>query len=330
MKRYLLMLFWLVIQASLLTASDKAKQEGKALIEQAEAKTNIFALTSFEMKAKVRIENKGKTLDGSYLLLWNGPEQWREEISFPDYSEVQVGGKGIVFLKRSTDFIPVRIDQLHSALGYGSGIPRGGSLVHVELGPDETVKKIHDRKINGSKADCVEVSDHDNHTREVCVDGPTGVLVRRDPFLDRELMPVGTKLFPRFLSYVENGKPLAEVQVTELKAADQLSPSSFEPPPGAVSKPGCMNPNPPRLVKRVAPRYPEQERQSHAEGIVSIDALIGKDGSISGLQIISGATPGLNKASLDAVQQWRYEPATCNGVAIDIEAVLTVIYSLRF
>jgi len=328
MKRYLLLLFWLVIQASVLSASDKAKQEGKGLIEQAEAKTNIFALPSFEMKANVRIENKGKPLDGSYLLLWNGPEQWREEISFPDYSEVQVGGKGIVFLKRSTDFIPVRIDQLHAALGYGSGIRQ--SFIHVALGPDETVKKIQDRKINGSKADCVEVSDHDNHTREVCVDGSTGALVRRDPFLDRELMPIGAKLFPRFLSYVENGKPLAEIQVTELKATDQLPPSAFELPPGAVSRPGCMNPNPPHLVKRVMPRYPEQERQSHVEGTVAIDALIGKGGSVSELRIISGVTPGLNKASLDAIQQWRYEPATCNSVALDIEAVLTVNYSLRF
>ena len=329
MKSYLLLLlFWLVIQASVLTASDKAKQEGKELIELAEAKTNIFALPSLEMKANVRIENKGKPLDGSYLLLWNGPEQWREEISFPDYNEVQVGGKGIVFLKRSTDFIPVRIDQLHSALGYGSGMQQ--SFTHVALGPDETVKKIHDRKINGSKADCVEVSDHDNHAREVCVDRPTGVLVRRGPFLDRELMPVGAKLFPRFMSYVENGKPLAEIQVTELKATDQLPPSAFVPPPGAVSKPGCMNPNPPHLVKRVMPRYPEQEQQSHVEGTVSIDALIGKDGSVSQLRIVSGVTPGLNKASLDAVQQWRYEPATCNGVALDIEAVLTVNYSLRF
>jgi hypothetical protein len=106
MKRYLPLVFLLVIHPSALVASDKAQQEGKMLVEQAEARTNIFALPSFEMKASVRIDNKGKPLDGSYMLLWNGPGQWREEISFPGYTEVQVGGKGVVFLKRSTDVIP--------------------------------------------------------------------------------------------------------------------------------------------------------------------------------------------------------------------------------
>jgi hypothetical protein len=39
------------------------------------------------MKAALQIDNAGKPLDGSYRLLWNGPEQWREEISFPGYTE---------------------------------------------------------------------------------------------------------------------------------------------------------------------------------------------------------------------------------------------------
>jgi len=333
-KHYLPLILLLVFHPGLLNASDKAEQEGRDLIEQAEAKTNIFALPSFEMKASVRVDNvdnKGKSLDGSYLLLWDGPERWREEISLPGYTEIQVGGKGVIFLKRSTDFIPLRIEQLHSALGYGSG---GGSYPHrslISVGPrqDETIKKIHGRKINGSKVDCVEIVDHENHTREVCVDQTTGTLVRENPFLDRELMPVDGKLFPRFLSYVDYGKPVAEIHRYELTTPKQLPSSAFNPPPGTVSKPGCMNPTPARLVKRVTPRYPEQERQSHVEGTVSIYAWIGKDGSVSEPRIVSSVTPGLNDASLDAVRQWRYEPASCNGTPIDIEIVLTVIYQLR-
>lgn len=146
MKTLPVLAFVLVIPLNLLVASDKPKQDGKELVEQAEAKTNIFALPSFQMKATVQVESNGKMLNGSYLLLWNGPAQWREEISFPGYSETQVGGKGVIFLKRSMDVIPLRINQLHSALGYGSGTPHGASFVHVTPGPDETVKKIHNRK----------------------------------------------------------------------------------------------------------------------------------------------------------------------------------------
>ncbi len=127
-KVYLLVVLSLLIRPILMMASDNARQDSKNLIEQAEAKANIFALPTFEMKAKVRIISNDKPLDGSYLFLWNGPAQWREEISFPGYSEIQVGGKGLVFLKRSTDFLPWRMYQLHSSLGYsslgnGSGVP---------------------------------------------------------------------------------------------------------------------------------------------------------------------------------------------------------------
>jgi TonB family protein len=334
MKHYLLLIFLLVIHPGPLNASDRAEQEGRDLIEQAESKTNIFALPSFEMKASVRVDNvdnKGKSLDGSYLLLWDGPERWREEISLPGYSEIQVGGKGVIFLKRNTDFIPLRVAQLHSALGYGYG---EGSYPHhffinVVPRPDETIKKIHGRKMNGSKVDCVEIVDHENRTRQVCVDETTGTLVRENPFLDSELMSVGGKLFPRFLSYVEYGKPLAEIHVTEFTTPRQIPSSAFNPPPGTVSKPGCMNPTPARLVKRVNPQYPEHERQSRIEGTVSIYGWIGKDGSVSEPRIISGVAPGLNDASLEAVRQWRYQPATCNGTPIDVEAVLTVMYQLR-
>jgi TonB family protein len=326
-KPYRPLVFLLLIYTNTILASDKAEQEGKELVKQAEAKVNIFALPSFEMKASVRIDNKGKPLEGSYQLLWNGPAQWREEISFPGYSEVQVAGKGVVSLKRSTDVIPLRIDQLHSALGYGAA-PHPSSFVHVEPGPGETIKKIHDRKINGSKVACVEIVDQENHTREVCIDKPTGTLVRDRPFLDRETIAIAGKLFPRFLSYVEEGKSVAEIQVTELKTTEQLPSGIFEPPSGAVSKPGCMNPTSFRLVNRVMPKYPDAERQSHVEGKVAIYALIAKDGVPQQLRIVSGSTPGLNKASLDAVQLWRYEPAKCDDNPIDVETVLTVNYHL--
>jgi TonB family protein len=329
MKRYLPLVFLLMMHPSTLLASEKAKEEGKDLVEQAEAKTNIFALPSFQMKASVRIDNKGEPLNGSYLLLWNGPGQWREELSFPGYSEIQVGGKGVVFIKRTAEVLPLRIDQLRSTLGYGSGSTHPLSLIHLAPGPGETVKKVRERKVDGSQAACVEISDHDNHAREVCVDRTTGGIVRQGNFADKGTIAVGGKLFPASLSYTESGKRLVEIQITELKTTELLPPSAFEPPNGAVSKPGCMNPSPGHLVKRVTPQYPEPERRSHVDGSVAIFTLIAADGVPGHLQVVSGLTPGLNKVSLDAVQQWRYEPATCNGVPVSVETVVTVNYALH-
>ena len=96
-----------------LAADRPDQQQALHRIEQAVSKTNIFDLASFQMKANVQIDNQGKRLDGRYQLLWNGPDQWREEISFAGYSELQVGGKGTVWVKRNTPFFPLRIWNLH-------------------------------------------------------------------------------------------------------------------------------------------------------------------------------------------------------------------------
>ncbi len=331
MRLPLLVLLFLIPPMSLV-AGGRSQQEIKELIKEAEAKTNIFDLSSFEMKAAIRSDNYGKPLDGSYLLFWNGPERWREEINFPGYSEIRVGGKGTVFVKRTTDFVPLAIYQLHSlfgygTLGYGTGTP--SSFFHIAPGQNETIKKIRGEKINGVKVECTEILDPYKFTRDVCVDLDTGTIVRQQPFVDREMMAVGAKFFPRFLSYVENGKTLAEAHITELKTAPEFPLSAFEPPPGAISQPGCMNPAPAHLLNRVAPHYPDQEKQSRVQGTVAIDTLIGNDGVPRQFRIVSNSTPGLNNASLDAVRQWRWEPATCNGVAVEIEVVIKVNYQLN-
>ena len=181
MKYLVLALLCLLTLPTPMTASDASKQAIKDSIEKAQSKANIFALSSFEMKAKVRIISEGKLLEGSYVLYWNGPEQWREEISVPGYREIEIGGKGIVFLKRSTDFLPLPIYRLHSSLGYGSlgigsGVPRS-SLVYAAVGPNETVKKVHGEMIHGLRVECAEVEDQHDFKRNICVDSSTGTLV---------------------------------------------------------------------------------------------------------------------------------------------------------
>jgi hypothetical protein len=38
-------------------------------------------------------------------------DQWREEITLPGYSEIQVAGKGVVYLKRNAAFMPSGVFQ---------------------------------------------------------------------------------------------------------------------------------------------------------------------------------------------------------------------------
>lgn len=78
------------------------------------------------------------------------------------------------------------------------------------------------------------------------------------------------------------------------------------------------------------PLYPASERVSYAQGTVAVYAVVAADGILHDLRIISGPTPGLNKASLDGVQQWRYEPFTCQGKPVEVDTVVFVNYTLNF
>jgi len=64
MKHYLPLVFLLAVCPNIVLASDKAVHEGKQLVEQAEAKANIFALPSFAISADIRISDGDKDLNG--------------------------------------------------------------------------------------------------------------------------------------------------------------------------------------------------------------------------------------------------------------------------
>ena len=314
-----------------LSASDASEQkEAVKRLEQAVSKTNILDLPSFQMKASVQIDIQGKPLEGSYELLWNGPAQWREEISLPGYTEIQVGGKETLWIQRSTDFIPLRIYQLHLALGFSSNAEPGltWSFTQLGLGPRDTVKNTRSRKEHGAKVTCVEIENELKRESEMCVSDSTGTLVRSSSYEDRDFQPVGGKVFPRLLSFVENGRPVAKLNISELLTPAQFGPNAFTPPPGALQQPGCMNPVPPRPVKQENPKYTFGARERHLQGTVEVDVQIGLDGAPKIRKVVADPNPDLTKPSLDAIAGWRYEPAICNGKPVPIETVLQVKYTL--
>jgi len=78
-----------------------------------------------------------------------------------------------------------------------------------------------------------------------------------------------------------------------------------------------------RLLKSIPPIYPSSARAQHVSGAVKIDALIDANGNVSSVTIISG--PGmLHQAALEAVKQWKYEPAQLNGKPTPVHLTVTV------
>jgi len=82
-----------------------------------------------------------------------------------------------------------------------------------------------------------------------------------------------------------------------------------------------------KLINRVTPNYPPLARQTRISGTVRLHAIIGKDGSVQSLTLESGH-PLLVQAALDAVKQWRYQPTLLNGVPVEVDTTIDVIFSL--
>jgi TonB family protein len=78
----------------------------------------------------------------------------------------------------------------------------------------------------------------------------------------------------------------------------------------------------------VNPKYPEEAKKAKIEGKVVLSAIIGKDGTVESLQVISGPKE-LQQSSLDAVRQWTYKPFLLNGNPTAVKTTVNVIYSLQ-
>jgi protein TonB len=82
------------------------------------------------------------------------------------------------------------------------------------------------------------------------------------------------------------------------------------------------------LVRKVEPTYPQMAKIARVQGAVLLAALIGKDGTIQNLHVVSTASPLLNQAALDAVKQWKYKPYILNGEPVEVDTNITVNFTL--
>jgi protein TonB len=89
-----------------------------------------------------------------------------------------------------------------------------------------------------------------------------------------------------------------------------------------------MSPDASALVTiPVKPNYPLLARQMKVQGSVILQALIGKDGIIQNLRVVSGPYI-LASAAQDAVRQWHFKPHLQGSEAVETQAKITVNFTI--
>jgi TonB family protein len=127
--------------------------------------------------------------------------------------------------------------------------------------------------------------------------------------------------------------PLANITLDEIGGIPLVRDSDFEPPndavkgydnPVAVSS-GVMAGN---ILRKVQPTYPPSALANRVSGTVTLEAVIGRDGRIHRLKVVTSPDPALSIAAIAAVQKWMYKPYTLAGQPVDVGTQIKVIFAL--
>ena len=328
-----LQVFYVVLAALVclvVTGAEEPRGEAEAFLKRAREVSDIRCegCPPFQLRASVELLRMPRgTSRGTYLLIWISPTKWREEIDFPGFEQVRVGGEGKVWQARSTSYLPLRLFQLMEAMSFRR---------RLRVGPDESVGKIKKPPRGKSSLACLELKGKLQANRLFCFDPTAGVLMHEgtrsseeDAFEYEDYAPWGAKRFPRTLRAFELGELVVKVYVEEMSEATSVNEGLFSPPSGAVEWPGCEDPEPALGIEKSLPHYPEQAKETRESGTVFVYAIVKADGRVSEVEVLRSAGGDLDRATVDAVKQWRYRPASCGGTAVPEEKVIHIVFELR-
>jgi len=78
------------------------------------------------------------------------------------------------------------------------------------------------------------------------------------------------------------------------------------------------------LLQAVDPQYPANA--GALQGSVTVQVLIGRDGSVQDAKFLQGSL-AFARVALEAVKQWRFKPYSMNGRAVSVQSVITLTFT---
>jgi TonB family protein len=77
-------------------------------------------------------------------------------------------------------------------------------------------------------------------------------------------------------------------------------------------------------LKKVDPKYPPTLILDHVEGEVILYAILRGDGSVDSIQLVRGIDEQLDANAMNALSQWKFRPASKQGVPVELEAIVHI------
>jgi Gram-negative bacterial TonB protein C-terminal len=318
-------------------AEGRAKAE--AMIQKAIALSDLRAPGSqpFMLAGEINIRQPdGSVAHGTYLLKWAAPDKWREETKLDNFQSTWFGGENETFEAQPVDYDSLGVYQLNAGLTFVSFM-RATVEGSQWKGSDDF--KFKSQKVGGREANCVSFRLGPQTKFNFCFDAQQGALVREehtagavgiDAIEFSDFSSEGAKLFPGLIRFLKGKNTVLEFRVAKLGGLQGVSDSEFVPPKDARRFPACNGKDAiaPKLLQMVKPAYPSMAKEAYSQGPVIAFAVIGTDGLLHHIQLVS--SPGISfvRPALDALQYWRYSPLTCGGQPMNTDITVEVNFAL--
>jgi hypothetical protein len=301
------MLCALIAAAPVLAAEPNVPE----LMRRARTGMSIRSVRSapFRLRAQIEIRMANGVRRGIYEEIWLAPDKWRDTVRLGTLHQTRVVSGEYLWRLKSLPVVPYWFRVLDSAM----------RLDALQEEPHEIRRVRYSRwRAEQKWLTCADF----RSAPMLCFEPGEGLLVREDStamrveysnFQDWQ----GRKL-PMHIEILYNGQPTIIAVVENIGPAGEVSPALFNRPENAEER--CPNPERPRLLKSVKPGKGRQFRS----GFVRLDGEVGTDGKFHYVVTVTGDHRSLVKLAVEAVQQWQFRPAMCQGKPISFPMTVDV------
>ena len=296
------------------SGADSDKPTGKALIEKARMVSDIRTdgAPSFRMEGTFRITPKigGKEIEGRYTEIWISKSKWRREVQTSSFQRIEVGASARTWLADSGSERP-------DAALYGPL-----TLIFPRQPPETT--RVSHRELSSKQAICAESKGEWSKGID-CFDPDGGFFLLQENLFKlpnnlpsvchscvyRNYEGFGDRLFPRSIRCTNNPGDDVELTITKLVTAASPEENLFAQPPSAVESRTCQGRvSAPRALVTPEPVYPAHHNDNVT---VVLSITIGEDGKPLNPEVARSGGKDFDRAALEAVRSWRFQPAKCDG-----------------
>jgi len=311
-------------------AASKKEEEANALIERAKQLSDIRAegAPAFRLKVSLRITGKGSpATEGTYTETWESAGRWRAETVVGDFRRTTVAnGKKSWTLSNGSAALTGREE-----IGFLMGL--------VRYSPDAWKPgKLEDREIDSVPVRCIETKSDPSGGKDVlCFDKGAGTIATKilpqqvgDRVVKRECeyqdyLRFGERMFPRTIRCLQDHVPVLEQTVVELVAQPAPDAALFGPLTGGTESANCTGVKPPTAVYTPAPVPPKFTNPEHP---VVLWLIVGTDGAPRDIKVARSVDKAFDGAALEAVQRWKFKPATCDGEPFEVQINVNVNFQV--